>query len=88
MKIVLVVDYFGNTTNGTTMTARHLYKSLEAAGHEVAVLTGVGNGWPNVYEMGVAFLCKVPIANFFFKNNGFYFGKVNWETVEDQEILR
>ena len=83
MKIVLVVDYFGNTTNGTTMTARHLYKSLEAAGHEVAVLTGVGNGWPNVYEMGTAFLCKVPIARFFFKNNGFFFGKVNWDMVKE-----
>ena len=82
MKIVLVVDYFGNTTNGTTMTARHLYKSLEAAGHEVSVITGVGNGWPNVYETGIGTICKIPIARYFFKNNGFYFGKVKWDIIE------
>jgi len=83
MKIVLVVDYFGNTTNGTTMTARHLYKQLEACGHEVAVITGVGNGWPNVYETGVARICSIPIARFFFKSNGFYFGKVDKKIIAE-----
>ena len=83
MKIVLVVDYFGNTTNGTTMTARHLYKQIEARGHEVAVIAGVGNGWPNVYETGKAFLCRVPVAKYFFENNGFYFGKVNWPVIKE-----
>lgn len=82
MKIVLVVDYFGNTTNGTTMTARHLYKQIEARGHEVAVITGVGNGWPNVYETGIARICKVPIAKYFFDNNGFYFAKTNWDIIK------
>ena len=82
MKVVLVVDYFGATTNGTTMTARHLYKSLEAAGHEVAVITGVGNGWPNVYECGLAKLCSFPIAKYFFDHNGFYFAKTNWPVIE------
>jgi len=82
MKIVLVVDYFGNTTNGTTMTARHLYKQIEARGHEVAVITGVGNGWPNVYECGIAGICKFPIAKFFFDNNGFYFAKTNWDVIK------
>lgn len=79
MKIVLVVDYFGDTTNGTTMTARHLYKQLEAAGHEVAVITGKGNGWPNVYECGIM---SIPLANYFFKNNGFYFSKVKWDIIK------
>ncbi len=80
MKIVLVVDYFGDTTNGTTMTARHLYKQIEAAGHEVAVITGKGNGWPNVYETGVM---SIPIVNYFFRNNGFYFGKVKWDKIKE-----
>ena len=79
MKIVLVIDYFGNTTNGTTMTARHLYKQIEAAGHEVVVITGAGNGWPNVYECGVM---SIPIGNYFFKQNGFYFSKVKWDKIQ------
>lgn len=80
MKIVLVIDYFGNTTNGTTMTARHLYKQLEKAGHEVAVITGEGNGWKNVYETGIV---KLPFVQFIFKNNGFFFGKYNKKIVEE-----
>ena len=79
MKVVLVVDYFGNTTNGTTMTARHLYKQLEANGHEVAVITGAGNGWPNVYECGIM---NIPIGNYFFRSNGFYFSKVKMDKVK------
>lgn len=80
MKIVLVIDYFGNTTNGTTMTARHLYKQIEACGHEVAVITGEGNGWPNVYECGIMHL---PLVQPIFKNNGFFFSKVNWEKIKE-----
>lgn len=79
MKIVLVIDYFGNTTNGTTMTARHLYKQLEANGHQVSVITGEGNGWPNVYECGKVY---IPIANYFFKNNGYYFSHVKWDIIK------
>ena len=50
MKIVLVVDYFGETTNGTTVTTKLLYNALIRHGHEVKILAGVGNGWKNLFE--------------------------------------
>lgn len=80
MKIVLVIDYFGNTTNGTTMTARHLYKQLEKRGHQVSVLTGEGNGWDNVYATGIVY---VPFIQFIFRQNGYFFAKVKRKTIKE-----
>ena len=81
MKIVVVIDYFGKTTNGTTMTARHLVSRLRAKGHDVRVLTGVGNDWEGVYETGIdkGFLplywaCKA---------HGFIMAKVNWKIIKE-----
>ncbi len=81
MKIVVVIDYFGKTTNGTTMTARHLVSRLRAKGHDVRVLTGVGNGWEGVYETGIdkGFLplywaCKA---------HGFIMAKVDWKIIKE-----
>lgn len=74
MTIVLVIDYFGNTTNGTTMTTRHLVNGLKELGHEVRVLTGTGNNWDNVYVTGAV---SFPVVNYFCRKNGFIFGKTN-----------
>ena len=79
MKIVLVIDYFGNTTNGTTMTARHLYKELEKRGHQVSVLTGEGNGWDNVYETGAIYF---PFFMHIFRQNGFFLGKAKKKIIK------
>lgn len=79
MKIVLVIDYFGNTTNGTTMTARHLYKELEKRGHQVSVLTGEGNGWDNVYETGTIYF---PFVMGIFRANGFFLGKAKKKIIK------
>ena len=80
MRIVLVIDYFGKTTNGTTMTTRHLVKGLIELGHDVRVLTGVGNGWDNVYETGEV---SFPIVNYFCRKNGFPFAKVKRKIIEE-----
>ena len=81
MKIVVVIDYFGKTTNGTTMTARHLVSRLRAKGHDVRVLTGIGNDWEGVYATGIdkGFLplywaCKA---------HGFIMAKVNWKIIKE-----
>lgn len=74
MKIVLVVDYFGETTNGTTVTTKLLYNALTRHGHEVKILAGVGNGWKNVYETGYL---KIPVLYYFCSKNGFLMAKTN-----------
>lgn len=74
MKIVLVVDYFGDTTNGTTVTTRLLHDSLVKFGHEVKILCGKGNGWKNVYETG---FLKIPILYYYCRKNGFLMAKIN-----------
>jgi len=80
MNIVIVIDYYGKSTNGTTMTARHLVKGLEALGHNVKVLCGVGNGDENVYATGEdkSFLPLYYVC----KSQGFIMGKVDWNIIK------
>ena len=40
MKIVLVVDQFDSSNNGTTVTARRYAEELRKRGHEVTILAG------------------------------------------------
>ena len=82
MKIVLVVDYFGDSTNGTTVTTKLLHNELVKHGHEVKILCGVGNGWKNVYETGYL---KIPVLYYFCSKNGFLMGKSNKKVF--QEVL-
>ena len=37
MKILIVIDQFDNSNNGTTISARRFAKGLQDAGHEVFV---------------------------------------------------
>ena len=40
MKIVLVIDQFDDSNNGTTVTARRFAGQLRRRGHEVVILAG------------------------------------------------
>ena len=80
MKIVLVVDYFGDTTNGTTVTTRLLHDSLVKYGHEVKILCGKGNGWDNVYETG---FLKIPVLYYFCRKNGYLMAKTKKKVIKE-----
>lgn len=80
MRIVLVVDYFGDTTNGTTVTTRLLHDSLIKYGHDVRILCGKGNGWNNVYETGYL---KIPILYYYCRKNGFLMAKTNKKVIKE-----
>ena len=54
MIITIVIEQYGVTTNGTSMTAKQLAKTLLQHGHEVRILCGAGEGSPEkIYQTGV-----------------------------------
>lgn len=52
LTIVFVVDTYGLSTNGTTMTAMRSVQALRARGHTVRVLSGSASDEDNVYSTG------------------------------------
>ncbi|HEY8435827.1 MAG TPA: glycosyltransferase [Haloplasmataceae bacterium] len=79
MIITLVVDQYGVTTNGTTMTAMQLAESLEKKGHKVRVVAAEANGHANVYATGVKYR---PILYEVSKSQGMLFAKANKDVLE------
>lgn len=71
MKIVLVIDQFDNSNNGTTITARRYAENLRARGHEIVVVAG---GDP--YEGKVcAPEKKIPVFQGLIESQGMMFAK-------------
>ncbi|MGM0436458.1 MAG: glycosyltransferase [Bacillota bacterium] len=52
LKITFVVDTYGLSTNGTTMTAMRSVKALREKGHSVKVLTGSSSNGERLYSTG------------------------------------
>lgn len=79
MIITLIVDQYGVTTNGTTMTAMQLAETLEKHGHTVRVVAAESNGLPNVFATGVKYR---PIVYEVSKSQGMIFAKANKRILE------
>lgn len=66
MKILLVIDQFDNSNNGTTISARRFAKGLQEAGHEVYVVS-TGNN-ENEYKFCLKELPLPPGISHFISN--------------------
>ena len=58
MIVTLIIDQYGSTYNGTTVTAMSLANELKALGHEVRIVTTSKIDEDNVYQVKVN---KLPI---------------------------
>ncbi len=85
MIITIVVDQYGTTKNGTSVTAQQLAKDLIKKGHEVRILCGKGTGKPEeseesekIYETGVN---KMPILYQICRSQGMLLGRVRKQVI-------
>lgn len=81
MVITIVVDQYGVTTNGISMTARQLAKVLLSHGHEVRILCGKGSGRPEkIYQTGVN---KTPVLYQMCQSQGMLLARVNRRVIAE-----
>ena len=86
MNIVLVMDQFGHSNNGTTVTARRLAKNLHANGHKVTVLAAGAS------EIGKINAKKhsIPIFQKLIESQGMFFAKPDpllyYEAFKDADV--
>ncbi len=71
MKIVLVVDQFDSSNNGTTVTARRYAEELRKRGHEVTILAG---GEPMEHKISVP-VHRIPFFQKLIESQGMRFAK-------------
>lgn len=74
MKILLVMDQFDDSNNGTTISARRFAEGLEKNGHEVSV---IGVGKSNDKKSGLKAVPMGPIVSHFVKTQGMAFAIPN-----------
>lgn len=74
MKILLVMDQFDDSNNGTTISARRFAEGLEKNGHEVSVI-GVGKSTDR--KSGLKAVPMGPIVSHFVKTQGMSFAIPN-----------
>jgi glycosyltransferase involved in cell wall biosynthesis len=88
MKILLIIDQFDNSNNGTTISARRFAKGLEKAGHEVRIIS---TGNPNKNKYVVKEMPLTPIVSHIIKSQGMTFAMPNnnvlLEAVKDVDIV-
>lgn len=82
MKILIVMDQFDDSNNGTTISARRFAEGLEKNGHEVSVI-GVGKSTDK--KSGLKALPMGPIVSHFVKTQGMAFAIPN-ETIIKQAV--
>ncbi len=80
MKILLVIDQFDNSNNGTTISARRFAKGLQKAGNEVYVVS-TGNS-KNEYKFNLKELPLPPGISHLVKSQGMSFAVPNTEILE------
>ncbi len=80
MKILLVIDQFDNSNNGTTISARRFAKGLQKAGNEVYVVS-TGNS-KNEYKFNLKELPLPPGISHIIKSQGMSFAIPNTEILE------
>ena len=80
MKILIVIDQFDNSNNGTTISARRFAKVLQDAGHEVFVAsTGTQK---DEYKYNLRELPLLPGISHIIKSQGMSFAIPNSEILE------
>lgn len=87
MRIVFVIDNYGDLNNGTTATARRYAEELQKRGHEVTILSvGAMNGG----KTGVSKM-KIPLFQPLIEKQGFYFARPNdeayYRAFKDADII-
>lgn len=80
MKILIVIDQFDNSNNGTTISARRFAQGLQKAGHEVYVVS-TGNN-KNEYKFNLKELPLPPGISHIVKSQGMSFAIPNTEILE------
>lgn len=80
MKILLVIDQFDNSNNGTTISARRFAKGLQDAGHEVYVVS-TGDK-KDEYKFNLKELPLPPGISHIVKSQGMSFAIPNTEILE------
>lgn len=80
MKILIVIDQFDNSNNGTTISARRFAKGLQDAGNEVFVVS-TGNK-KDEYKFNVKELPLLPGISHIVKSQGMSFAIPNTEILE------
>ncbi len=75
MNIVLVIDQYDNSNNGTTVTARRYAQQLRSRGHQVTILAG---GEPTPHKI-CAPVHKIPVFQTLIEKQGFRFAKPDEE---------
>lgn len=79
MVIVLVIDNFGNSANGTNITAKRFKEMLEKKGHEVRVVTNNFSG-EGIYELKTNY---IPIVSYIANKQGISFAKPNKKILKE-----
>lgn len=79
MVITFVIDTYGKTTNGTTITAMRSAAALRARGHKVNIITGSEKTEEDVYSTGIR---KTPILYQVCKTQGMPLAKANKKVLE------
>ncbi|HHU28994.1 TPA: glycosyltransferase family 4 protein [bacterium] len=79
MIVTLIIDQYGSTYNGTTVTAMSLANELKALGHEVRIVTTSKIDEDNVYQVKVN---KLPILYQLCKLQGMLIARSNKKVLE------
>ena len=81
MIITIVIEQYGVTTNGISMTAKQLAKVLLKHGHEVRILCGKGTGSPEkIYQTGVN---KTPVLYQICQSQGMLLARRNQKVIAE-----
>ncbi len=87
LKIVLVIDQFDNSNNGTTITARRFAEQLRRRGHEVTVIAA-GTPEPNKVVVPKH---RIPLFQHLIESQGMYFAKpldkAYYQAFKDADIV-
>ncbi|MDY4788183.1 MAG: glycosyltransferase [Bacilli bacterium] len=79
MKITLVMDQYGSTNNGTTVTAMRLCETLKKHGHTVRVITGSKVDGEDVF---VVKQYHIPLFQNLIESQGMIFARPEPETIK------
>lgn len=80
MKILIVIDQFDNSNNGTTISARRFAKGLKDIGHEIYVVSTGNNN--NEYKFCLKELPLPPGVSHLVKSQGMSFAMPNTQILE------
>lgn len=74
MRILIVIDQYDDSNNGTTISAQRFANGLKNAGHEVFIIS---TGKPNDYKTSVKPIHLTPIVSYIVRSQGMRFAMPN-----------